>query len=350
VSVIVFGAAGFIGGWVCEELAARGDVDVLGCVRKWASATRLARRGISLTQIDFDNSPALGPILENADIVINATMPDPQREPDFAEQLYVACAAAGVRRFVQFSSTAVYGDCTGDVSEDTPVAPTTDYARGKVQMESRLRKAARSKGPQLFILRPSIVYGPFSGAWTTRYARRIRRGRWQSLGLIGDGICNLVYAQDVAKCVLAVMFAQTTAREQTFIVNGPEVVTWNEYIHRFGDALDIADRTTPNLGYFLAAALVGECVRLGNRWARRHVKNLVTGMSRSNAAGHLLVKRAKALVDLYPPLDEIGLLRRKVRYSSALAAREIGFSGTTELSEGLRLSAEWCRRHGIVAG
>ena len=61
-------------------------------------------------------------------------------------------------------------------------SPATDYARGKVAMEGALITAAGPSGPQIVILRPSIIYGPFSDAWTVRYVERIVSGRWRALG------------------------------------------------------------------------------------------------------------------------------------------------------------------------
>src|SRR5437764_1445848 len=102
--IIVFGAGGFVGGSICEELCQRTDVEQVACVRKWASAVRLARRGVDLRQVDLENADQLPNVLAGADVVINASMPGPSREPDLTHALYLASVKAGVRRFVQFSS------------------------------------------------------------------------------------------------------------------------------------------------------------------------------------------------------------------------------------------------------
>src|SRR5467141_87723 len=158
--IVVFGAGGFIGGWLCEELAGRQDVELIPCVRQWSSAVRLARRGFDVVQVDLEAVSDNVAVIAGADVVVNVSMPLPEREPELASRLYSACAAAGVRKFIQFSSIAVYGDQTGNVDEDTPPSPSSDYGRGKTEMENRLLKAAARSGPQLFILRPTIVYGP----------------------------------------------------------------------------------------------------------------------------------------------------------------------------------------------
>jgi nucleoside-diphosphate-sugar epimerase len=78
-----------------------------------------------------------------------------------------AAAIAGARRFVYSSSVAAYGfhpDNPIGMTEDWPVRPATRlfYAREKAELERLLRAevAARSHGPLLYLLRPSIVLGP----------------------------------------------------------------------------------------------------------------------------------------------------------------------------------------------
>src|ERR1035437_4948051 len=108
--IVVFGAGGFIGGWICEELAERKDIELVPCVRHWSSAVRLARRGLGVVQIDLEKVTEDQAVIADADVVVNASMPLSEREPELAFRLYSACASAKVRKFIQFSSIAVYGD------------------------------------------------------------------------------------------------------------------------------------------------------------------------------------------------------------------------------------------------
>jgi nucleoside-diphosphate-sugar epimerase len=340
--IVIFGAGGFIGGWLCEELADRQDVELVACVRQWSSAVRLARRGLDVVQLDLEAATRDLTVIASADVVVNVSMPLPEREPELALRLYSACAVAGVRKFIQFSSMAVYGDRTGDVDEDTPLAPSDDYGRGKAQMERRLLEAAAGSGPQLFILRPTIVYGPFSDAWTVRYARRIAVGRWRSLGWAGAGTCNLVHVQDVAKSVVLTVRAQPDSKSHVLNINGPELVTWNEYIARFGDALEVRDRTSMNPLLFSLTSTAVHVVRKAGSWVKR--KSIRLPLQSAPA----LVRTAQSVVNLYPTPEELHLLRRKVRCSRDRAARVIGFSPSMSLDEGLRQSVAWCRVHGVV--
>jgi nucleoside-diphosphate-sugar epimerase len=76
-----------------------------------------------------------------------------------------AAAAAGARRFVFASSVAAYGfhrDNPVGMTEAWPARPAARlfYAREKAEIEQLLRTRAAAGGPELYLLRPSIVLGP----------------------------------------------------------------------------------------------------------------------------------------------------------------------------------------------
>lgn len=340
--ILVFGAGGFVGGWICEELSQRDDLEEVACVHKWASAARIARRGVAVRQFDLEEVDKLPAILTGADVVINAATLPSSREPELVRALYVACVKAGVRRFIQFSSAAIYGNRAGDIDEKLAPAPVDDYSRGKAEMESRLLEAASKASSQLFILRPSIIYGPFSDAWTVRYVERIVKRRWRGLGRGGDGCCNLVHAHDVAHAVIAAATADIAPGVHVLNINGPDVVSWNEYIERLGDALGTPDRITPNV-----ALLGGIAVAVG---VMRTAKcSLVRSYyQRSTGATRAAMKQVLAITRLYPSLGELNLLRRKARYLADQAAQVLGVSPSIRLEEGLRQSVAWCRVHGVA--
>jgi nucleoside-diphosphate-sugar epimerase len=348
VRIVVFGASGFVGGWICESLDARGDLELLACLRRWAGAARVARRGIEMAQVDLDSAADLSEVVRGADAVINAAVPPSDREPELALRLYIACAKAGIGRFVQFSSAAVYGGLDGEVSEDVLLTPVDGYGRGKAEMEARLRSAAASTGTQLFILRPSIIYGPFSDAWTVRYARRIASGHWRSLGWLGNGTCNLVYAGDVARAAIFCATGEVSAGTHVLNINGPDLVSWNQYIERFGDALQIENRSAPSDIKLFAMMVSTETLKAAGKWLLTNFERPVRRITQSGKTGPGVMAGAKSLSDTYPGLGEVGLLRRKVRYTWDRAVKEIAFRPEVSLERGLRESAAWCRRHGVV--
>jgi nucleoside-diphosphate-sugar epimerase len=257
-------------------------------------------------------------------------------------ELYAAATRAGVGRFVQFSSAVVYGSASGDVTEATALSPNGDYARGKAEMEKRLLEAAVPSAPQLFILRPSIVYGPFADFWTVRYVERVSKGRWRSLGAAGSGTCNLVHAHDVARVVVAAATAAVEPGAHVLNVNGPETLTWNDYVEQLGNALGTTDRVTPSFAWFRTVAATAEILRKASQWSP-----LRSFYRRSKGATRAVFTGAQGVTKLYPASGELRLLRQKVNYKSGRVTTVLGVSPSISLTDGLRQSVEWCRVHGI---
>ena len=150
------------------------------------------------------------------------------------------CAVArelGLDRVVHLSSMAVLGNATGVLDETAPVdrASGNAYADAKIECE-RIVTAAAAHGLDCVILRPSCIYGPGSELWTVRIGRMLAARRLGDLGAAGDGKCNLVHVEDVAKAVLAALSADTRGL-QVFNISNAETLTWNDYFVRLGRAL-----------------------------------------------------------------------------------------------------------------
>src|SRR5262249_8237418 len=128
-------------------------------------------------------------------------------------------------------------------------------------------------------------------------------------------------------------------------INGPEVVSWNEYVERFGDALQVPNRVTPNSVQLTSMIFGSAIIRDGGSLLKSRFKPLFKKIASS---GPTVMAVAKSLADLYPTPVEFSLLRRKVRYGWEKAARELGFRPMMSLRDGLAQSANWCRTHGIV--
>lgn len=341
--IVVFGAGGFVGGWICEELSQLDDIEQIACVRRWASSVRLARRGIEIRQLDLENTQDLPAVLAGADAVINAAMLPPQFEPELVVGLHSACVSAGIRRLVQFSSAALYGNRAGTVDEDIAPAPADPYSHGKAEMERRLTVASKASDMQVVILRPSIIYGPFSEGWTVRYVERIVNGRWKSLGRHGNGICNLIHAQDVARAAIAAATNDIANGVHILNLNGPDDVTWNEYIERLGDQLGVPNRATQSVSRFRMMTSAAAVLRIFAQW--NWVRSLYR---RSNGITRNAMTSAKSVTGLYPSSTELALLSRRVHYIAKRAEATLGITPAIPLDQGISQSVAWCRLHGIV--
>ena len=130
-----------------------------------------------------------------------------------------AAQRARLRQVVHLSSVAVYGKSPGVMSEDCPrLSRGNRYAAYKIAAEQVVEQYC-AQGVPAVVLRPSIVYGPFSTAWTVSFARRLMSGRWGTMGRYADGKCNLVYVTDVVQAVHRALNTDRAVGE-TFNVNG----------------------------------------------------------------------------------------------------------------------------------
>lgn len=157
-----------------------------------------------------------------------------------------------------------------------------------------------------------------------------------------------IHPRDVARAAILSATGNVPPGSQVLNINGPDVVSWNEYIKRFGDALGIADRTTPSNLRLTVMVYGTEVVRTVGKWLLANFQKIVRGMTQSGKAGPAVMAGAKSLADLYPTIGETKLLRRKVRYTWDRAATDLGFRPEMSLDDGLKQSASWCRIHGVI--
>lgn len=178
--IAVTGAAGFIGSHLTVALANKGhEVVALDgyltesydpAVKQATAAALQAKVDIDFHELDLRN-PLPASVLDGVEVVINlAAMPGLSRDwndagiyhecnEDALGNLLSASEAAGVRRFVQASTSSVYGkSAVGDESVETlPISP---YGASKLAAEKIVLSARDAGIFESSILRYFSVYGP----------------------------------------------------------------------------------------------------------------------------------------------------------------------------------------------
>jgi nucleoside-diphosphate-sugar epimerase len=177
--VLVTGVAGFVGSNLAEALVAQGH-EVVGIdaftdsYPRWYKERNLRALRTSTAfrfhELDL-RTASLDPVLQDVDTVFNeAAFPGLPRSWTELEayvscnllavaRLIDACTRQGVRRFVQASTSSVYGEfAVGD--EHMPTRPISPYGVSKLAAESLLLAHVHAHGFPAVILRYFSIYGP----------------------------------------------------------------------------------------------------------------------------------------------------------------------------------------------
>jgi nucleoside-diphosphate-sugar epimerase len=242
--ILITGATGFIGSRLCELLSLEHRVPYRALVRNFSRAARIARFDTELVAGDMLDPGSLTRAVEGCDAVVNLAHADDRTAEKQTSNLVDACARAGVQRLVHISSMAVHGPSPRPAVVTEASAPIERwgeaYSDAKVAAEAVVMAAARRGALASVILRPTIVYGPFS-FFVTPIVHDARQGK---ISLIdgGRGICNAVYVDDVCDAIMAAL-ERDDAVGAAYLINGDTRLTWRDFITTFAGMVDGAKTT-----------------------------------------------------------------------------------------------------------
>jgi UDP-glucose 4-epimerase len=221
-TVLVSGAAGFVGRAVTARLAASG-AEVVVALRR-AREVPGAARAVDAGDLAAP-APALAAALRGVDAVVHAAGLAHRNGVDpaalaaanvtAARRVAEEAVARGVRRLVLVSSAAVFGkQRDGTFSEASPPRPDDAYAASKLEGEAAVRATVAGSATRLVIVRPCAVVGPGCAGNIPRLVRLIRRGMPLPFGAIANArsfiavddlaalIARAVAADDPPDCVI----------------------------------------------------------------------------------------------------------------------------------------------------
>jgi nucleoside-diphosphate-sugar epimerase len=226
---LITGATGFIGGRVCERLVQAGATNIRALVHSPHHAARIARLPIELCPGSLLDPASLAGATRDRTMIVHCGLGQARGIYKGTENLLRAAEQASVRKFVHMSTAAVYGETPppGTETENAPLRRTGDaYCDNKARAEGIVLQYAR-RGLPVAILRPSIVYGPYS-AWNTRLIPDLRDGR---IVLIdgGSGACNTTFVDNLIDAIF-LSLENDRANGQVFFITDGEQVTWGDFI------------------------------------------------------------------------------------------------------------------------
>ncbi len=226
-TVLVTGAAGFVGPHVVHALRAR-ELPVRALVRDRARGPRLVAWGAELVEGDVTDPTSLSAALAGVDTIVHLVAIIKGSRADFervmaqgTRNLVAAAQEAGVRRIVLASALGL----------DERTKNRVPYFDAKWEMEG----AVKASGLEYVIFRPSFIFGKDGGALPTF----VRLARFAPVTpIVGPGTQRLqpIWVEDVAEYyVRALELPEAAGR--TFEIGGPDAPTWNEFWDRLKRAL-----------------------------------------------------------------------------------------------------------------
>ncbi len=342
----VTGAAGFLGGWIVESFFLS-DLAVRAGVRRWTSAMRLARRPIDIVACDVLDPCSLREAMEGCDTVVHCAVGDDEVTVRGTENVLQAVLDGQLKRVVHISSIAVYGTATGKIDESCPHdGRGNPYAQRKIDAE-RVCQDYIARGAPVVMLRPTLIYGPYSEQWTTNFAKRLYSGRWGTFGAAGEGTCNLVYVTDVVQAIHAAIESEDAVGE-AFNINGEELVTWNEYFRRFNEQLEL-----PGLGQLdartmqIKAQLLSPIRTVGKYALSRYRDRIMKIYTGSRMAGFAMKSTEKSL-KLTPTPGQLKSYGIDAEYTIDKAQQQLGYVPRVDVQTGLQMSVAWLKHHGML--
>ncbi len=220
--VLVTGGAGFIGSHSVEALLAAGHEPMVIDDLSSGHARNLPP-GVRRVQASILDAEALATAIVGCEAVLHlaaiVSVPLSLERPldchavnaTGSLQVLDAARRAGVRRVVQASSAAVYGESAPPIAEFAPLVPLSPYGLQKRMAEEYGRLHGLHHGLEVISLRYFNVYGPrqdprspYSGV-LSRFAAALARG--EPTVIFGDGeqTRDFVFVADVARANLAAL-------------------------------------------------------------------------------------------------------------------------------------------------
>jgi len=345
--VLITGAGGFIGGRLVEVMHAGRVAAVRAAVRRWSTAARVGRLPVDIVQCDIAQRTDVDRAMADVTSVVHCARGSPELNATGTRNVLEASLAAGVRRVVHLSTIEVYGAADGEVDESWPLRATgSPYGDSKIEAE-KLCIAYRARGLDVVVLRPAVVYGPFSGSWTIEFAQRFRSGAPFLPARYCEGTCNLVYVDDLVAAVLLALRSNGAAGE-AFNVNGAECVTWNEYFEALNTAVGLPPLTRSGrvTAHLSARALLP--VRKTAKLLLRHFEPQILAVYRRFAVARRFARGIEGAIRRTPTPEEFTLYGRRAFYPTTKAERILGYRPAFPMREGIALSAQWLRHHRFV--
>lgn len=196
---------------------------------------RLRELGVIPLLGDLDRAASLAPLAGLATDVIHSAPPQPRGRRDLRTARLIAALAKGAslpQQVVYISTSGVYGDCGGELVEETArVKPLTERALRRADAERQLREWGSRAHVRVSILRAPGIY-----AADRLPVERLARGT-PALRDAEDTYVNHVHADDLAHMIVAALRHGTPNRSYNAVDDVPQKM--GEYFDLVADSFGL---------------------------------------------------------------------------------------------------------------
>jgi nucleoside-diphosphate-sugar epimerase len=241
--VLVTGGAGFLGLYVTEQLAARGDAVRVFCRGKYSELDKL---GVEQLQGDLRDAGAVRRACDGVEAVFHVAAVAGIWGPwtfyhgintEGTLNVIEACRAAHVPKLVYTSSPSViYDGAPHENVDETYPYPRhflCHYPHSKALAE-RAVLAGNRNGLSTVSLRPHLIWGPRDNHLIPRLIERAKSGRLRRVG-DGTNLISMSYVENVAAAHLQAADALGSGSRvagQAYFINEPEPVNLWDWINQ----------------------------------------------------------------------------------------------------------------------
>ena len=324
--VLVTGVTGFTGRTLGHRLLHEG-YEVIGLSLPVLDTSDLKTAGVKIVIGDLCKKETLNAAVENVDVIFHIAAV--YREQNIPRQMFwdvnvggtrnllEVAREAGVKRFVHCSTVGVQGEIKNPpASEETPYNPGDYYQQSKMEGEELALDFFKNRGLQGVVFRPVGIYGPGDMRFLKLF-RYILQGKFRMFGS-GDVLYHLTYIDDLIDGIL--LIGETPGIEgEIFTLAGEKYTTLNEWIQTLADVLgtNISQRHYPVWPLWMAGAL---CEFICKPF---HID---------------------------PPIyrRRVDFFIKDRAFDISKAKRVLGYRPRVDLKTGLRRTADWYRKQGLL--
>ncbi|MGH7491757.1 MAG: NAD-dependent epimerase/dehydratase family protein [bacterium] len=327
--VLVTGANGFTGSYLCKHLLRQGD-RVHGLVRRSSKLDLLKGSEIELVYADVADANSgrdLDAALQDIETVYHVAatyriegVPRKyfwQVNVEGTRRVLEAAVRAGVKRFIHCSTVGVQGEIKNPpATEEAPFAPGDVYQESKAAGELLARKFFEEKGLPGAVVRPVGIYGPGDTRFLKLF-RYVHNGKFRMLGS-GRVLYHLTFVEDLVAGI-ALAGEKAEAIGQTFTIGGREYTTLSELVARIARAL--------------AVPLPSKKIPVWPVWF-----------------GGLLCEIACRPFGIEPPIyrRRVDFFIKDRAFDISKARKLLGYEPQVDLDAGLKRTADWYRAQGLL--